>query len=353
MRKEVFFAIGAGAILGLIVAFGIWRANAVFSPDTQNKTENEQSPTPRTDFSITLSTPQELDVLTETPFSLSGITKPSVFLAISGDTGDYLLKTDNSGAFEENIEAGGGINNLNLTAFDQDGRQASLTLLILYSSEIQKAKDALIDEGQDTTNATEGARSVRDRVAQKVEEATNHPKAYLGTITDITETGVQLRSIGGEILQAAISEDTTYAQVNTTTKEISLDDIAIGDTVAAMGFLGAGSGGDGTKLLDTKRILVTHLPDVTSREIHFGRIIKIDSKSVTIEKIGSGEAKTASIVRSSTYFSFDSGEVAKIARMTIKEGSIVILFADIKNGVLDLRSLFSIIPEVDNANSSE
>lgn len=140
MRKEVIIAIVAGGILGLIIAFGIWRANIAFAPKLNNKTTTGPtgSPSPKNEFGITIAKPENLGVVTENSITLSGITKPNSWLGVSGEAKDYVTSSKEDGSFEVDVELASGLNKIKITVFDESGTSTSKMLEIVYSSEFAK-----------------------------------------------------------------------------------------------------------------------------------------------------------------------------------------------------------------------
>ncbi|RLC30660.1 hypothetical protein DRH13_04040 [Candidatus Woesebacteria bacterium] len=139
MRKEILFAILAGVTFGLIIAFGVWRANVALRPDGASTTAPEDtSDTIQGDFGITIAKPQDYQVITTSPAILTGISKPDVWIVISAEEEDYVAKTDESGEFEIEVDVIGGINEIIITAFDGDGTEAQEKLTLVYSSEFAK-----------------------------------------------------------------------------------------------------------------------------------------------------------------------------------------------------------------------
>ncbi len=47
--------------------------------------------------------------------------------------------------------------------------------------------------------------NLNDKVNQKLVEAKQSPKAYIGTVTDKTDGGLQIKSTNGEIQQISVS----------------------------------------------------------------------------------------------------------------------------------------------------
>jgi len=137
MRKEVLFAILAGLVFGLIIAFGVWRANIALRPGDDSSTQESPSPSP-TDFGITIAKPQELQVITISPTTLSGITKPGVLVAISAEDEDYVVTADKDGEFEIDIDVAGGVNEIIITAFDENGTTVEEKLVLVYSTELEE-----------------------------------------------------------------------------------------------------------------------------------------------------------------------------------------------------------------------
>lgn len=156
----------------------------------------------------------------------------------------------------------------------------SLMLLIVsfYATETTFAQES-----------TSSADSVREKVKEKIEEALNRPKAYLGTITDKTEDTLQIKNLKGEIqFVSAKSENTSFASVRKTSKTIKYDDIAIGDFTISMGYISTENEtkDNGNSVLEAKRILVTEAIEPTTRKIIFGSVNNIDNKILTISSEG-------------------------------------------------------------------
>ena len=139
MRKEILFAILAGITFGLIIAFGVWRANVALRPDgVSTIAPDDTSETAQDGFGITVAKPQDYQVVTSSPAVLTGISKPNVWIVVSAEEEDYIAKTDESGEFEIEVDVVGGVNEVIITAFDADGAEAQEKLILVYSSELAK-----------------------------------------------------------------------------------------------------------------------------------------------------------------------------------------------------------------------
>ena len=142
MRKEFIFAIIFGITLGLILTFGIWRANSALKSSAP-KEQTDNSTTPNKEESsenngLTIIRPGEDDVVTSSPITISGITKANSTLIISAEEEDYIVKTSQDGSFEEEIDLVGGVNEI-LFAFEDKQAPQTKSLRVIYSSEFEES----------------------------------------------------------------------------------------------------------------------------------------------------------------------------------------------------------------------
>lgn len=137
----------------------------------------------------------------------------------------------------------------------------------------------LAQEDSDSTESAEveEVSEVDEAVQQKVEEVLNKPKARLGTITDITELTIQMKTLEGEIQQVSFTtEKTTFVKVNEKSETIDYSEVAIGDFIIAMGYF------NGNNVLEAERILVTTEITPPKRLVAFGEIESIEGKKIKI-----------------------------------------------------------------------
>ena len=143
MRKELLAVTIAGVFLGILVAFGIWRANNALKANPSDSSFGQvskigPSPTPNNGFPLTIAKPEENDVLVDQKVTIAGITKPSARVIISGENEDYLITSNGSGEFEQEVELVGGANQILIKAFSENGEQTERQLTLIYSSEFTK-----------------------------------------------------------------------------------------------------------------------------------------------------------------------------------------------------------------------
>jgi hypothetical protein len=147
---------------------------------------------------------------------------------------------------------------------------AALLTIVLFVLLLSKVK------AQDT--ASPEADAIREKVQEKLKQAQNKPKAYLGTVTDKTDVGMQIESVNGEINQVSIdNENTTFAKINEKTEEITFDDIGIGDFIVAMGY------SEENGLLDSLRILLTTPPEEIQRKIIIGEVTSVNKNTIDLK----------------------------------------------------------------------
>ncbi|HTK03419.1 MAG TPA: hypothetical protein VL401_01465 [Alphaproteobacteria bacterium] len=255
MRKELIWVAIIGISFGLVIAFGFWRINANLKPKGTSTQKTPQPKTVNSEFKIALNKPDNNDVITASPMPISGITKPLSWIVISGEENDYIIQADEKGEFKQDVDLVSGINQIKITAFDAAGSQSVEKVLVVYSSAFETD-----------------------------EKIVSKPKAYIGTVTDITDSTIQIK-IGGEIKQISTSDKVTVIKTGTTNKTVKLTDIAIGDFIVAMGYINSSS------VLNSQRILITDPITEPKIEAKMGTISDIDKKA-TLSKALKTKLKT-------------------------------------------------------------
>lgn len=113
-----------------------------------------------------------------------------------------------------------------------------------------------------TPTPDERVQEIREAVKEMVTEARKGQKrAFVGEITDITNTTLVLDTGRGE-KQAKASDETTIIGLGK--KETDFGDLEIGSFAIAMGYL------EETGILDARRIVIIEKPKVPARAVAFG-----------------------------------------------------------------------------------
>ena len=324
MRKELLWAIIAGIFFGLIIAFGVYRANSSFTPKDRN-TKNTPAPSATPSFKIVLNTPENEDVVTEEKVAVSGLTAPLSWITLSGNDSDYIIQADEKGNFEEVVELTGGVNQIKITAFDKNGAESGTRVLVVYSSAFVK-KD-VVSNNPTTDSSSESA--IRAKVEEKVKAAMSKPKAYLGVVTDITDSTIQIKALNGEIKQiTAKAEEVTVIKTGKTNKEVKLTDIGIGDFIVAMGYK------NGNQVLTAQRILITEPVTEPRSKATYGVVSAVSVKSVTIAENELTPDKLTGI------FSVSREKVAKTLFSNIEEGGFAVFVTLEESNKTTVRSIF-------------
>lgn len=138
MRKEVILAIIIGVILGGIVLYGLKIANQTV---VVQKTEEEATPaaititpTPAPIESLTFDSPADHAVSFSSTITLVGHTTPLTAVAITSESEDEIIESDNIGNFSTEVTLIGGENIITASVPLQDGTVYTKSLTVIYTS---------------------------------------------------------------------------------------------------------------------------------------------------------------------------------------------------------------------------
>jgi hypothetical protein len=333
MRKEIVWVIGIGIVFGLIVAFGIFRINSNLA---KNPGLPQSTPTPNPgspELKITLDKPQDNDVVTEDSINVSGISKSLAWIIVSGEEDDYIIQAEESGVFNQDVSLIPGVNQIKITAFDSAGNENASKVLIVYSSSFQPMTfpTSTSDNGTDSSE-------IRQKVAQKVEAALNKPKAYIGTVTDIADSTIQIKTSDSQIEQVSVSDKNiaVVKTTGTTNKAVKLIDIGIGDFIVAMGYVNSNS------VLKAQRILITDPITEPKIDLTLGKVTDTSTKNITVTGLKDGEVLTVAPSKNTTISSFSIEKTTTIKLGAISEGDTVIYVTDGSTTTPTVRAIFVI-----------
>lgn len=336
MRKELIWVGIIGITFGLIIGFGSWRVKSTIKP----KGSSQPTPTPQAivgQYKISLDKPEEGDVLTDTPATVSGITKPLTFLTFSGEKGDYIMQSDENGFFSQDVELIAGINQIKVTLFDTKGSEVSQKVIVVYSSSFKQ-----IGSASPTPSSASGSAEIDKKVAQKVAQAKSKPKAYFGTVTDIADSTIQIKTTDSQIEQVAIGEPgiVVVNTKGTNNKVLKLTDIAIGDFIVAMGYI------NGNQVLHAQRILVTDAIIEPKISISMAKVTDVSKKSLNVISIKDSQKIIVTPDKDTNIISFLDKKTKDILLSDIIDDDLVIIVTDNSGNAPSVRSIFDISQKV-------
>lgn len=140
MRREVIIAICAGLLIGVVIGFGIWRANKILSPKQNNKqgTPAIKETAGAGSIDLLISQPEDKAVLGEDRVTIAGKTNPSSTVVILANTGEMIFTSGKDGNFSQEVKLESGANEITVVAYSEEGDEARKTLTIVYSTEFPK-----------------------------------------------------------------------------------------------------------------------------------------------------------------------------------------------------------------------
>ncbi len=331
MRKELVWVAVIGISFGLIIAFGVYRINASIKP---NLPALQNSPKPKeagSEFKIALNKPENGDVLTQDSVTVSGITKALAWITVSGESGDYIIQSDEKGLFSQEVKLTSGINQIKLTAFDPQGLKSIEKVLVIYSSAFQEKSFAT-----PAPQTASGESGVRDKVAQKVAEALNKPKAFVGVVTDIADSTIQIKSLESEIKQISTADEaiTVVNSKGTTSKIVKLTDIAIGDFIVAMGYVNSNS------VLLAQRILITDPISEPKINASLGKVTETTKKVMTIASLKDSQNSEISPDSKTAFERLLSGKAERAKLTDVTQGDLIIYVSATGEDSDKIRSVF-------------
>lgn len=142
MKKESVIVGIFGLSLGLLVAWGIWNFKGSV-PQPENLTLSPSpvaqvtSPTPTPPESLlTLDSPQDESLATDSSVLVAGKTKPESTVVISTNLDDYVLTVSQSGNFSQEVNLEEGENILTVTAYGPNQKEEAVEKRVVYTKEI-------------------------------------------------------------------------------------------------------------------------------------------------------------------------------------------------------------------------
>lgn len=333
MRKELIWVGAVGIIFGLIIGFGAWRVNT----STKINKNGLATPGPMQQkgsgqFKIAIDKPENLSVLSSNPVKVSGITSSLSWVTISTDDEDYLTRSLSDGTFSVDVDLSPGVNHIKAVSIDSKGNSYSQNILSVFSSAFQQDQ---------TANESTSEADISKSVALKIAQAERPPMAYLGTVTDIADSTIQIKTTESQIQQIAtgkfkVSVTNTRGTAN---KIVKLTDIAIGDFIVAMGYV------NGNEVLDAQRILISDEPTDIQISISLKKVDTVTKKNISLKAEGGDQSTVITPDKNTGFWEFSDGKVKKASLSAFSKSDSVITVLDTSGSPSLTRSLFKIVSE--------
>lgn len=205
----------------------------------------------------------------------------------------------------------------------------TMVVLLLIMHPIASAQENATDSSE-TTNGP--SNEILERVEERIEEVKRNAKAYIGGITDITDSTIQIQNEKEGIQQISISDQTDFVRINSTTEALDLEEIAIGDFIVAMGYL------NGSDVLVSSRFLVMDQPEKTTRTAIYGEIEKASAEEILLLD-ENGNSYIVESTLGTDVVLFEEGENVEVNISEIETGDTVIAVGELEENTMNARRL--------------
>lgn len=245
MRKEVGIALLLGSVIGVGIALLITTTTRTKdTPIVNGDTTSQQQVVTGSVQGFSLSSPALNQSISGTATIVGNTPADAEYLLIKSGTTQSISKL-NGPAFSVEIAPSPGPAPIEFIAIKKDSSVERLKRTFIVTS----------------TPLEENARGI-----------------YQGTITDIDDQTIQIRTQTGDVAQAVINDTTIYKSYLKTPKDLKLSDIAIGDYVSAVGVMTERG------ILNAKEMLI--LPpqvEATDNEADAGVITEVSRRQIILQ----------------------------------------------------------------------
>ncbi len=247
MRKEVIIAIIIGSLIGISGAYVSLGQRPQSSQTPQTTTpQASDTPTPQTrSITFQVTSPQLTAVSSETPITVTGTAQSESTVILDTPLSPIFAERIDT-TFTGKVTLDEGVNPITILEIGESTNVVNRDILFVPGS-----KDLLVKSG---------------------------------SITDITEGGIQIRQDNGEVSTVKTSNATKYKNDSKTVKEIKATEVAIGDTIFLAGHMV-------DKIYFADYVYVTTLAAKRTEPVK-GTVVKSTSKEVIVSVDGADKAFT-------------------------------------------------------------
>ncbi|MCD6225816.1 hypothetical protein J7J95_01910 [bacterium] len=144
MKKEIFLAILIGIVFGLIVMFG-WEVKKKHLPSSfpsptptiapsLSVTPSSQESTQEKTLFLSLDSPEDESISSQEKITLKGKTIPLATIIVISEEEENILVANENGEFESTISLSPGPNEIEVSAYDEEGKVVKKTITVTYST---------------------------------------------------------------------------------------------------------------------------------------------------------------------------------------------------------------------------
>lgn len=130
-----FIAVAIGILVSGIAFYFYQATKTVSQKPPVAKVSVTPTKPPQPAFSLTISTPEDEDVVTSKTVKVAGKTNKDATVVVSTDTDDQVLTPAQDGSFNGTVTIGNGQNIIHFLAIAPDGQEIKITKTITYSTE--------------------------------------------------------------------------------------------------------------------------------------------------------------------------------------------------------------------------
>lgn len=137
MKKEVLIAIIVGFTLGLIITFGVYRAQKSLEQKAAKDeiVENQQLPgANNTQVLLSITQPEDGEISDKDAIVVGGITQKNSLVTILSSFDDQAIQADEFGNFSTEFSLDTGPNQITITSFNQDGTKQEKIINVVYTT---------------------------------------------------------------------------------------------------------------------------------------------------------------------------------------------------------------------------
>ncbi len=136
MKKEIFFAVLLGLAVGLIITYGVYRAQT--GSIRQQAQTFLESPPPTSSpevSSLVLHSPLDESIVDTAEVAVAGTTQPSSFVVIFTNDKETITTADTTGAFSSKSTLETGSNVITVYSLNEDGQVVTKEIVVIYTTQ--------------------------------------------------------------------------------------------------------------------------------------------------------------------------------------------------------------------------